>query len=161
MTLQGRPRVAQMVKNLPAMPQKWVRSLGRESPGEGHGNPLQLLAWRIPRRAYRATVHGVAESDATFTLTFHYGGGFSFLSYPVFIRHWHSACLHIFPKGASQKPFLKALGRQVTASFPVSHLGCEAPRRVKPQGSRKLAGPGAFPLHPPAATPFQRSGLYG
>ena len=33
---------AQMVKNLPAMQETWVGSLGREeSPGEGNGNPLQ------------------------------------------------------------------------------------------------------------------------
>ena len=41
--------------------------LGR-SPGGGHGNSL-ILAWRIPmdRGAWRATVHGVAESDTTKT----------------------------------------------------------------------------------------------
>ena len=33
---------AQLVKNPPAMPETWVRSLGREdSPGEGNGYPLQ------------------------------------------------------------------------------------------------------------------------
>ena len=32
------------------------------SPGERHGNPLQYLAWRIPkdRGAWRVTVHGIA-----------------------------------------------------------------------------------------------------
>ena len=138
----------------------WVRSLGRESPGEAHGNPLQYSCLEN----YTGTVHEVAESDATFTstLTFHYRKGrFSFLSYPVFIRHWHSACLHIVPKGPPQSRFLKALGRQVTASSPASQLGCAAPRHVKPQGPRKLAGPGAFPLHPPPPTPFQHYGLNG
>ena len=34
--------VAQLVKNLPAMWETWVRSLGWEdSPGEGNGHPLQ------------------------------------------------------------------------------------------------------------------------
>ena len=34
--------VAHMVKNTPAMPETWVRSLGWEdTPGEGNGNPLQ------------------------------------------------------------------------------------------------------------------------
>ena len=34
--------VAQTVKNLPAMQETWVQSLGWEdSPGEGNGNPLQ------------------------------------------------------------------------------------------------------------------------
>ena len=39
--LVGFPR-AQMVKNLPAMQEIWVQSLGQEDPcKEGHGNPLQ------------------------------------------------------------------------------------------------------------------------
>ena len=34
--------MAQTVKNLPAMRETWVRSLGWEDPpGGGHGNPLQ------------------------------------------------------------------------------------------------------------------------
>ena len=41
--------VAQMVKNLPAMWETWVRPLGREDPLEKrmttHSN---ILAWRIP-----------------------------------------------------------------------------------------------------------------
>ena len=44
--------VAQLVKNLPAVQETWVRSLGQEdSPGEGNGNPLaisSILAWKIP-----------------------------------------------------------------------------------------------------------------
>ena len=32
--------MAQLVKNLPAMQETWVQSLGRSS-GEGNGNPLQ------------------------------------------------------------------------------------------------------------------------
>ena len=40
--------VAHMVKNLPAMWETQVQSLGQEdSPGEGNGN-LSILAWRIP-----------------------------------------------------------------------------------------------------------------
>ena len=40
--------VAQTVKNLPAVQETWVRSLGWESfPGEGNGNS-SILAWRIP-----------------------------------------------------------------------------------------------------------------
>ena len=41
--------VAQMVKNLPAMRQTWVWSLGWEDPLEkGKANHSSILAWRIP-----------------------------------------------------------------------------------------------------------------
>ena len=36
----GASFVAQMVKNLSAMPETWVPSLGREDPLEKNGNPL-------------------------------------------------------------------------------------------------------------------------
>ena len=56
--------VAQMVKNLPAMLETWVRSLGWEDPLEkGMATHSSILAWRIPmgKGDQRATVHGVAE----------------------------------------------------------------------------------------------------
>ena len=41
--------VAQMVKNLPAMQETWVRSLGQEDPLEkGLAIHSSILAWRIP-----------------------------------------------------------------------------------------------------------------
>ena len=41
--------VAQMVKNLPAMQETWVRSLGQEDPLEkGMVTHCSILAWRIP-----------------------------------------------------------------------------------------------------------------
>ena len=57
--------VAQTVKNLPAMRETWVRSLGWEDPlEEGMATPSSILAWRIPvdSGAWRATVHGVTNS---------------------------------------------------------------------------------------------------
>ena len=42
--------VAQLVKNLPAMQETWVRSLGWEDPLEkGKATHSSILAWRIPR----------------------------------------------------------------------------------------------------------------
>ena len=42
--------VAQMAKNLPAMQETWVRSLGQEDPLEkGLAIHSSILAWRIPR----------------------------------------------------------------------------------------------------------------
>ena len=57
--------VAQMVKNLPAMQETWVQSLGLEDPlEEGTATHSSILAWRIPmdRGAWWVTVHGVEKS---------------------------------------------------------------------------------------------------
>ena len=46
---QGASLVAQLVKNLPAMWETWVRSLGWEDPLEkGKATHSSILAWRIP-----------------------------------------------------------------------------------------------------------------
>ena len=45
----GTSLMAESVKNLPAMWEAWVQSLGQgRSPGKGNDNPLSILAWRIP-----------------------------------------------------------------------------------------------------------------
>ena len=57
--------VAQVVKNLPAMQETWVQSLGQEDPLEkGMTTHSSTLAWRIPmdRGACQATVDSVAKS---------------------------------------------------------------------------------------------------
>ena len=59
--------VVQMVKNLLAIWETWVWSLGREDPlEEGMATHSSILAWRIPmdRGAWRAT-GGRQESDMT------------------------------------------------------------------------------------------------
>ena len=56
--------VAQMVKNLPAMRETWVQSLGWDDPlEEDMATHSSILAWRIPmdRGAWQATVHGVTK----------------------------------------------------------------------------------------------------
>ena len=55
-----------MVKNLPAMQETWVQSLGREDPLEKEmATQLQYSCLENPmdRGAWRATVRGVAEES--------------------------------------------------------------------------------------------------
>ena len=54
--------VAQSVKNLPAVQETWVQSLGQEDQ-EGNGYPLQYFCLEnfIDRGAWWATVQGVAK----------------------------------------------------------------------------------------------------
>ena len=57
--------MAQVVKNLPALRETWVQSQGWKDPlEEAMATHSSILAWRIPmdRRAWRATVQGVAKS---------------------------------------------------------------------------------------------------
>ena len=52
--------IAQLVKNLPAMQETWVWSLGWEDPLEkGKATHSSILAWRIPK------VHGIAQESYT------------------------------------------------------------------------------------------------
>ena len=54
-----------MVKNLPAMWETQIRSLGQEDPLEkGMATHSSILAWRIPwtKIPWQATVHEVAKS---------------------------------------------------------------------------------------------------
>ena len=71
---QGLSLVAQMVKNMPAMWETWVRSLGWEdSLEEGMATHSTTPAWRIPmdRGTWQATVHRAAKSDKTERLSTH------------------------------------------------------------------------------------------
>ena len=57
--------VAQMIKNLPAMQETWVRSLGSgRCPEDENGNPLQYACLQnsMGRGAWWATVRGVTKS---------------------------------------------------------------------------------------------------
>ena len=58
--------MAQVVKNLPAMWETWVQSLGWEDPLEkGLATHSSIFAWRIPMNigAWWAAVHGVGRSQ--------------------------------------------------------------------------------------------------
>ena len=52
--------VAQLVKNLPAKQETWVRSLGCEIPGEGKGYPIQCSGLE---NSMGCVIHGVAKSQ--------------------------------------------------------------------------------------------------
>ena len=58
--------MAQTVKNLPAMQETQVQSLGQEDPlEEGMATHSSILPWRIPmdRGAWQAIVHRVTKSQ--------------------------------------------------------------------------------------------------
>ena len=58
--------MAQMLKNLPAMQETWVKSLGwKDLLEEGMATHTSILVRRIPmdRKAWQATVYGVAKSQ--------------------------------------------------------------------------------------------------
>ena len=63
--------MAQSVKNLPAMPETWIQSLGWEDPLEkGIATHSSILAWRIPWTEEPGKLQGYSlwghtESDMT------------------------------------------------------------------------------------------------
>ena len=61
LVIKNSPANAGDIRDVDSIPES-----GR-SPGGGHGNPLQYACLENPmdRGAWRATVHGVAESDMT------------------------------------------------------------------------------------------------
>ena len=64
--------VAQMVNNLPAMQETWVRSLHWEDPlEEGMASHSNILAWRIPWTEEAGGLHsvGTQRADTTEQLT--------------------------------------------------------------------------------------------
>ena len=64
-----------MVKNLPAMQETQVRSLGREDlVVKGMASHSSILAWRVPRTEESCGLQskGLQESDMTEQLTLHF-----------------------------------------------------------------------------------------
>ena len=57
--------MTQMVKNLPAVQETWIGSLGQEEPLEEEmATHSSILAWNSwDREAQQATVHGVAKNQ--------------------------------------------------------------------------------------------------
>ena len=66
---------AQLVKNLPAMRETWVRSLGWEDHLEkGESTQSSILAWRISWTIQSMGSQRVGLGSTTFTLAFPYFG---------------------------------------------------------------------------------------
>ena len=66
--------IAQLVKNLPAMKETWVQSLGWDDPLEKEmATHFGILAWRIPwtEASGRLQSIGLQESDMTVRLSIH------------------------------------------------------------------------------------------
>ena len=62
--------VAQLVKNLPAMRETWIQSLGQKDPLEkGKATHSSILAWRIPWTLWSMGSQMVGHNWATFTFT--------------------------------------------------------------------------------------------
>ena len=67
---EGPSWLAETVKNLPAMHETWVRSLGGEDPLEkGMATHSSILAWRIPQTEEPGRATGHKESDMNVRLT--------------------------------------------------------------------------------------------
>ena len=67
--------MAQTIKNPPAVPETWVRSLGQEDPLEkGMTTHFSTLAWRVPRTqepaGYSPWVHNELDTTDRLTLLF-------------------------------------------------------------------------------------------
>ena len=108
--------VAQMVKNLPAMQETRVQSLGWEDPlEEGMASPSSILAWRIPRTEETGGLQWSTLRELHFQLLpFHANFGFSIFVYTISsVRNVLSFVLshcHITPRRRPlpQRPSLKS-----------------------------------------------------
>ena len=68
-----------MVKNLPAMQETWVSSLGREDPlEEGMATHSSILAWRIPRTEEPGRIQSMGLQSWTRLFNFTENKGFAY-----------------------------------------------------------------------------------
>ena len=90
--------VAQLVKDLPAVRETWVWSLGWEDPLEkGTATRSSFLAWRIPWTMQSMGLQRIRWDCATFTFTFHFGcsvnGVFKQMRFKTELKWFHSLYL--------------------------------------------------------------------
>ena len=83
-------RLAQLVKNLPAMQETWVRSLGQEDPLEkGMATQSSILAWRIPWTEDSPWGCKVSDTTEWLTLTFQNRSRINFFFIILTLVGWH------------------------------------------------------------------------
>ena len=95
--------VAQVVKNLPAMQEIQVQSLGQEDPlKEGAATHCSILAWRIPRTEETDKLQSTGSqrvghewATSTFTLLFHLYKIENFWSHVNFLKGFSSWCQNV------------------------------------------------------------------
>ena len=87
--------VAQLVKNLPAIPKTWFQSLGWEDPVEkGKATHTSILAWRIPWTIHFTGLQRVGHNWVTFIFTLFGPQSFRHIvftirdSYAISHHHW-------------------------------------------------------------------------
>ena len=112
--------VAQLVKNLPAMWETWVWSLGWEDPLEkGMAAHSSILAWRIPW----TIVHGVRKSWTRLS-DFHFHYYLFLLGWILVTAHWiFTFNMWDLVPWPGIEPRLHALGEQ---SWAMDHQGSPA-----------------------------------
>ena len=89
--------VAQMVKNLPAMKETWIQSLGQEDAlGKRKAAHSSILAWRIPWTEEPGSPRGHKKSDTIEQLT-----------------HTHRCCCYLLHSNCSLPELLEDLPTEV------------------------------------------------
>ena len=84
-----------MVKNLPAMQETWVWSLGQDPLEKGMATHSSILAWRIPWTEEPGRLQPIqSQSDATDWLSMHKEGTYCIGTYVYIISHYIYICEH-------------------------------------------------------------------
>ena len=160
MSLEGASLVDQLLKNLPAMWETWVRSLGWEDPLEkGKATHSSTLAWRIPYSPW-----GRKESDMTEQLSLsHLEGGRQLRRQPC-SPLYHQFCQHAslvftgdgFRSGVQEISTILESPVIPTLDFPCGSTGKESASDVRDLDL--IPGLGRYPVEG-KSYPLQYSGL--
>ena len=154
--------VAQMVKNLPAVQETWVRSLGWD-PGGGHGNPLQYSCLENPhvqRSLVGYSPWGQKELDTTEWLSTYTHTGFRVENCRGKVPFWSyyikGTCLLIWYATAAVD--LDRMGEVELVSFLLCEALLSPSLSCFPPGQKSLhvtytSGVGSYALLPGGRSP--------